>query len=83
MFFVLTLNVNIFKVIPMLPKILSENLCSLNPNEERLTFSVVWKMDDEAEVKDTWFGRSIIHSCSQMAYEHAQVIYFLLVNLFF
>lgn len=57
----------------MLPKILSENLCSLKPNNERLTFSVVWKMDDEANVKNTWFGRSIIHSCSAMAYEHAQV----------
>lgn len=57
----------------MLPKILSEELCSLNPNKERLTFSVVWKMNDEAEVQETWFGRSIIRSCAQLAYEHAQV----------
>ncbi|KAH7719829.1 RNB-like protein [Aphelenchoides avenae] len=62
----------VHKVIPMLPRILCEQLCSLNPGVERLTFSVVWKMNDEAEIKDTWFGRSVINSCTKLAYEHAQ-----------
>ncbi|KAH7720689.1 RNB-like protein [Aphelenchoides avenae] len=62
----------VHKVIPMLPRILSEQLCSLNPGAERLTFSVVWKLNDEAEVQDTWFGRSVINSCTKLAYEHAQ-----------
>ncbi|KAH7728718.1 RNB-like protein [Aphelenchoides avenae] len=62
----------VHKVIPMLPRILCEQLCSLNPGVERLTFSVVWKMNDEAEIQDTWFGRSVISSCTKLAYEHAQ-----------
>lgn len=57
----------------MLPRILCEDLCSLNPGVERLTFSVVWKMDDEANILEEWFGRSVICSCIKMAYEHAQV----------
>lgn len=57
----------------MLPRILCEQLCSLNPGVERHTFSVVWKINDEAEIKDTWFGRSVINSCTKLAYEHAQV----------
>ncbi|KAI6244124.1 DIS3-like exonuclease 2 [Aphelenchoides fujianensis] len=64
----------VHKVIPMLPRILCEELCSLNPGVDRLTFSVVWKMDEKAEIKDQWFGRSIIHSCVKLAYEHAQDI---------
>ncbi|CAH1775460.1 unnamed protein product [Owenia fusiformis] len=60
------------KVIPMLPRILCEELCSLNPAEDRLTFSVVWKMTEEGEILDEWFGRSVICSCVKMAYDHAQ-----------
>lgn len=59
----------------MLPRILCEQLCSLNPGVDRLTFSVVWKMNDEAEIQDTWFGRSIINSATKLAYEHAQVLH--------
>jgi DIS3-like exonuclease 2 len=58
----------------MLPRILCEELCSLNPGVDRLTFSVVWLMDDQANILQTWFGRSIIRSCAKMAYEHAQVV---------
>ena len=60
------------KVIPMLPRRLCEELCSLNPGEDRLTFSVVWKMSEKGEILDEWKGRGIIRSRVQMAYEHAQ-----------
>jgi DIS3-like exonuclease 2 len=63
----------VHKVIPMLPRVLCEELCSLNPGVDRLTFSVVWKMTDDAVIKDEWFGRTIIRSCSKLAYDHAQV----------
>lgn len=59
-------------VIPMLPRILCEQLCSLNPGVDRLSFSTVFKMNYEAELKDVWFGRSIIRSRVKLAYEHAQ-----------
>ncbi|CAD5234499.1 unnamed protein product [Bursaphelenchus xylophilus] len=64
----------VHKVIPMLPRVLCEDLCSLNPGVDRLTFSVVWKMDEEGNVKSEWFGRSVIHSCVKLAYEHAQAM---------
>lgn len=60
------------KVIPMLPRVLCEQLCSLNPGEPRLTFSVVWHMNDKAEIVDEWFGRSVINSCAKLSYAHAQ-----------
>ncbi|VDP19320.1 unnamed protein product, partial [Onchocerca flexuosa] len=62
----------VHKVIPMLPQILCEELCSLNPNVDRLTFSVVWKISDQGEIFDEWFGRTIIRSCCKLSYEHAQ-----------
>ncbi|GMT33113.1 hypothetical protein PFISCL1PPCAC_24410, partial [Pristionchus fissidentatus] len=64
----------VHKVVPMLPRILCEELCSLNPGVERLAFSVIWKMDREGNVKDEWFGRTIIRSCVKLSYEHAQDI---------
>ncbi|KAJ1352010.1 hypothetical protein KIN20_008197 [Parelaphostrongylus tenuis] len=60
------------KVIPMLPRVLCENLCSLQPGVDRLTFSVLWKMDDKANIFDEWFGRTVIRSRVKLAYEHAQ-----------
>lgn len=48
------------RVIPMLPSLLCEQLCSLNPGVERLAFSVIWKMDGAGNIKDTWFGKSVI-----------------------
>lgn len=62
------------RVVPMLPEILSNNVCSLRPNEEKLTFSVVFKMDDKGHVLDSWFGRTIIYSDKRFAYEDAQEI---------
>ncbi|VDN21763.1 unnamed protein product [Gongylonema pulchrum] len=61
-----------WEVVPMLPRILCEELCSLKPGIDRLTFSVVWKMSDEGEIFGEWFGRTIIHSCCKLSYEHAQ-----------
>jgi len=60
------------KVVPMLPRRLCEDLCSLNPDRERLTFSVEWTLNEEGEIEDEWFGRSVIKSCCKLAYEHAQ-----------
>ena len=57
----------------MLPDVLCENLCSLVPGVDRLTFSVVWQMTDDAKIVGQWIGKSVIRSCAQLAYEHAQV----------
>jgi ribonuclease R len=60
------------RTIPMLPEKLSNGLCSLRPNEDKLTFSVVVQMNDKAEVLDTWFGKTVIHSQRRFTYEDAQ-----------
>jgi len=60
------------RTIPMLPEILSNGICSLNPNEDRLTFSAVFEMDDHAKVYSTWIGKTIIHSNKRYTYEEAQ-----------
>ena len=52
------------RVIPMLPEKLSNVLCSLRPKEDKLTFSVVFKMNFNGEILDTWFGKTVIHSNS-------------------
>ncbi|XP_038075126.1 DIS3-like exonuclease 2 [Patiria miniata] len=62
------------KVIPMLPRLLCEHLCSLNPNEDKLTFSFLWKLTEEGEILEEWCGRSVIRSCVKMSYDHAQGI---------
>ena len=62
------------RVVPMLPEILSNNVCSLRPNEEKLTFSVVFEMDAKGYVRDTWFGRTVIYSDKRFTYEQAQEI---------
>lgn len=62
------------RTIPMLPEKLSNNLCSLRPNEDKLTFSAVFIMDKEANIKSQWFGRTIIHSDRRFAYEEAQEV---------
>lgn len=62
------------RVIPMLPRILCERMCSLNPEEDKFTFSVIWKMDKYGNIIDEWFGRTIIRSCVKLAYEQAQDI---------
>ncbi|RXJ52417.1 ribonuclease R [Gelidibacter gilvus] len=62
------------RVVPMLPEVLSNNACSLRPNEEKYTFSAVFKMNDEAEIKEQWFGRTVTYSDARFSYEEAQVI---------
>ncbi|XGW25443.1 hypothetical protein V3C99_006678 [Haemonchus contortus] len=59
------------QVIPMLPRLLCEELCSLNAGVDRLTFSVIWKVDDKANIFEEWFGRTIIRSRVKLTYEHA------------
>ena len=60
------------RVIPMLPEVLSSHLCSLQPDEDRLAFSVTWEMTKAGEVVSHDFGKSIIRSCAKLAYGHAQ-----------
>ncbi len=60
------------RTIPMLPEKLSNGLCSLNPNEDKLTFSAVFELDDKAVVKSEWYGRTVIHSRRRFTYEEAQ-----------
>lgn len=62
------------RTIPMLPEVLSNDLCSLNPNEEKLTFSSVFIMNDKGEVLERWFGKTIIKSWKRFTYEAAQEV---------
>lgn len=62
------------RVVPMLPEILSNNVCSLRPKEEKLCFSSVFEMTDEAEVVGEWFGRTVINSDRRFTYEEAQQV---------
>jgi ribonuclease R len=62
------------RVVPMLPEVLSNNVCSLRPNEEKLCFSAVFEITDDAEVVAEWFGRTIINSDKRFTYEEAQQI---------
>ena len=62
------------RVIPMLPEKLSNVLCSLRPKEDKLTFSVVFKMSLNGEILDTWFGKTVIHSNHRFNYEDVQEI---------
>ena len=60
------------RTIPMLPEVLSNNLCSLRPNEDRYAFSAVFELDKEAEVVKEWFCRTVIHSNRRFTYAEAQ-----------
>ncbi|MEM6684146.1 MAG: ribonuclease R [Bacteroidota bacterium] len=62
------------RVVPMLPEILSNGVCSLRPNEEKYTFSAVFEINNKAEVLHQWFGRTVTYSDKRFAYEEAQVI---------
>ena len=62
------------RTIPMLPEKLCNNVCSLRPNEEKLTFSAVFEMDDEANILKHWIGKTIIKSCRRYAYEEVQAM---------
>ena len=62
------------EVMPMLPRLLCEDLCSLNPGVERLTFSAEWEMSADGEVRGEWFGRGVIRSCAKLDYGTAQAV---------
>ncbi len=62
------------RVVPMLPEVLSNNACSLRPDEEKYTFSAIFELDKHAGVKKEWFGRTVINSNERFAYEEAQHI---------
>jgi len=62
------------RTIPMLPEILSNDLCSLNADEDKYAFSAVFIMDKNARVKERWFGRTLINSKKRFAYEEAQEV---------
>ncbi|MDG1385985.1 MAG: ribonuclease R [Flavobacteriaceae bacterium] len=60
------------RVVPMLPEILSNGVCSLRPHEEKYTFSAVFTMNSKGEVLEEWFGKTVIYSDQRFAYEEAQ-----------
>lgn len=62
------------RVIPMLPEVLSNKVCSLRPNEDKLTFSAVFELNENAKVLNTWIGRTAIHSDKRFTYEEAQQV---------
>ena len=62
------------RVIPMLPERLSNGVCSLRPNEDKLCFSAVFEMDESANILNKWFGKTVIHSDRRFSYEDAQEV---------
>ena len=60
------------RVVPMLPEVLSNDVCSLRPNEDKFTFSAVFELDEDAKIHKQWFGRTVIHSDRRFSYEEAQ-----------
>tara|TARA_B110000444_G_scaffold78899_1_gene74601 strand:- start:49154 stop:51313 length:2160 start_codon:yes stop_codon:yes gene_type:complete len=62
------------RVVPMLPEILSNNLCSLRPNEEKYTFSAIFEIDKKGEILSEWFGKTVIKSDHRFSYEEVQEI---------
>jgi ribonuclease R len=60
------------RTIPMLPEILSNDLCSLVPRQDRLTMSAIFIIDKNSNVKEEWYGRTIIHSKKRFSYEEAE-----------
>ena len=62
------------RCVPMLPERLSNGICSLKPHEDRLAFSVIFTLDNEGNILNTWQGKTVIHSDRRYAYEEAQEI---------
>ena len=62
------------RTIPMLPEVLSNDLCSLNPGADKLSFSAVFVIDEHAKIHDRWFGRTVINSDYRFTYESAQAV---------
>ena len=62
------------RVNPMLPEKISNELCSLRPNEDKHTFSVIFKINNKGKVKDYWLGKTFIHSDHRFNYDEVQEI---------
>ncbi len=62
------------RTVPMLPEVLSNNLCSLMPNVDRLAMSAVFVLDKDAHVKSEWYGKTLIYSDKRFTYENAQEV---------
>ncbi|MEZ5105476.1 MAG: ribonuclease R [Draconibacterium sp.] len=62
------------RVVPMLPERLSNGVCSLRPNEDKLCFSAIFELTEQADLVKQWFGKTIIHSNRRFTYEEAQQI---------
>lgn len=62
------------RVVPMLPETLSNHICSLGPDEDKLTYSAVFELNDKSEVINEWFGRTIINSDKRFSYGEAQLV---------
>lgn len=62
------------RVVPMLPEVLSNGVCSLRPHEEKYTFSSVFEITSKGDIKKEWFGKTVIYSDHRFAYEEAQDI---------
>ena len=62
------------RTVPMLPERLSNGLCSLRPNEDKLTFAAVFEMDSKGKIHSEWYGRTVIHSNHRFTYEQAQAV---------
>lgn len=62
------------RVVPMLPEKLSNGVCSLRPNEDKLCYSAVFELDEHCHIHKEWFGRTVIHSIRRFTYEEAQEV---------
>jgi len=62
------------RCVPMLPERLSNGICSLKPHEDRLAFSVIFTLDSDGNILETWQGKTVIHSDRRFTYEEAQEI---------
>tara|TARA_B100001142_G_scaffold172756_1_gene172317 strand:+ start:1679 stop:4027 length:2349 start_codon:yes stop_codon:yes gene_type:complete len=62
------------RVVPMLPEVLSNKVCSLRPNEDKFTFSAVFEINSNGNIRNRWFGRTVIHSDKRLTYEEAELI---------
>ena len=62
------------RVNPMLPERISNELCSLRPNEDKLTFSAIFQINSKGQLKDFWLGKTVIHSDRRFTYEDVQEI---------
>ena len=62
------------RVLPMLPEKISNELCSLRPNEDKYTFSAIFNFDEKNKITKEWFGKTLIHSDKRFTYEEAQEV---------